>query len=69
MIGGPILERCGPVLSQHAAALASILQQALADPFHEIKKVTSCWGHQSALPLTPPASSLRQQLDSFKNML
>ena len=41
MIGGPVLERCGPVLSQHAAALASILQQALADPFHEIKKVTS----------------------------
>ena len=41
MIAGPVVECCGPQLSQHAADLASILQQALADPFHEIKKVTS----------------------------
>lgn len=59
MIAGPVVERCGPQLSQHAAALASILQQALADPFHEVKKVTS-WlpVRAQCLPSTTLVSSL-----------
>ena len=39
MIGGPVVARCGPQLQQHADGVAAVLQQALADPFHEIKKV------------------------------
>ncbi len=42
MIGGPAMDRCGSQLVQHVAAITCILQQALDDPFHEVKKVKIC---------------------------